>query len=248
MDLTATLSGLPGAEAFPELPEAWHWSPNPRFHFVSALAADGKHAFQVTTLGPYDAELVGRLLAHARAHTDQVLGDPRPLIPLSGFTAAGYGFDTAAVAAPRAHTFHARDNATLHALTYAVFPGWHFEFSGTETDEEALSQVAHPQGLRVTSLDRAPSPFLKMRFDNPRTGAGSNGPDRGLAKADVLLRELALLDGIEGAFVEFENHRGEVWRAEWSGASGFVLTDVPGGGRREFDRDGLLNFAQSALS
>ncbi|MDH6132204.1 hypothetical protein P3T37_001589 [Kitasatospora sp. MAA4] len=244
MDLIATLSGLPGAAPFPGLPEAWHWSPTPRFHFVAALAADGKHAFQVTTNGPYDAELVAGLLAYARDRTDQVLGDPRPLIALSGFAAAGYDFDTAAVAAPRAHTYHARDNAELHALTYGVFPGWHYEFSGTETDEEALSQVSHPQGLRATSLDRVPLPFLKMRFDNPRTKAGSIGPARGLTTPDVLLRELSLLDGVQGAFVEFENYRHQVWRAEW--ADGLVLSGD--GGRRELDRDALLRFAQAALT
>ncbi|MFE9425952.1 hypothetical protein ACFYNO_23665 [Kitasatospora sp. NPDC006697] len=244
MDLTATLSGLPGAEPFPGLPDAWHWSPNPRFHFVAALAADGKHAFQVTTNGPYDAELVAALLVHARAHTDQVLADPRPLIALPGFAAPGYTFDTAAVAAPRAHTFHARDNAELHALTYGVFPGWHYEFSGTETDEEALSQVSHPHGLRATSLDRAPSPFLKMRFDNPRTKAGSVGPDRGLTKPDVLMRELALLEGAPGAFVEFENYRHQVWRVDW--ADGFVVTGE--GERLEPDSEELLRFAQAALT
>ncbi|MCX4750026.1 hypothetical protein OG455_31675 [Kitasatospora sp. NBC_01287] len=244
MDLSETLSAMPAAEPFAALPDAWHWSPNPRFHFVAAPAADGKHALQVTTLGPFEPGLVALLLAAARAHTDQLLGDPRPLIALPGFGAPGHEFDTAAVAAPRGHTLHARDNAELHALTYAVFPGWHYEFSGTETDEEALFQVSHPQGLRATSLDRQPSPFLRMRFDNPRTKGGSSGPDRGLAKPDMLFRELELLEGVPGAFVEFENFRHQVWRAAW--ADGFTLTGE--GGHRELDRDGLLRFAESSLT
>ncbi|GAA1235382.1 hypothetical protein GCM10009665_26930 [Kitasatospora nipponensis] len=244
MDLSETLSGMPAAEALAGLPDAWHWSPNPRFHFTAALAADGKHAFQVNTLDSYDPELVTALLAYARAHTDQLLGDPRPLVALPGFSAAGRDVDTAAVAAPRAHTYHARENAALHALTYAVFPGWHYEFSGTETDEQALFQVSHPQGLRATSLDRQPSPFLTMRFDNPRTQGGSIGPDRGLTKAAVLFRELELLEGVEGGFVEFENFRHQVWRATWSGS--FVLTGQ--GERQELERDGLLRFAEAALT
>jgi len=244
MDLAAILSGMPGAEAFPGLPDAWHWSPNPRFHFVAALTGDGRHVLQINTMDSYDQELVGNILAFAREHAEQIVADPRPLIPLTGFTAPGRDFDTVAVAAPAAHTYHARDDKDLHQATFAIFPGRHYEFSGTETEKEAYSQVSHPQGLRVTNLNREPVPFLKMAYQNTATRSQSIGDGRALAKPPVLLRELELLEGADDSFVEFENFRHEVWRVEWEKT--YVLQRQ--GERRVLDLAALLDFAQTALT
>ena len=57
-----------------------------------------------------------------------------------------------------------------------------------------------------------------MRFDNPKTGAGSVGPELGIASADLLLQELRGLEFADGAFIELENFRGETRRVLWSGA------------------------------
>ncbi|MGV9247976.1 hypothetical protein [Streptomyces sp. NPDC003710] len=244
MGLTAIPSGMPGAEPFPGLSDAWHWSPNPRFHFVAALATDREHVLQINTMDSYDETLVREVLAFARDHFAQLANDERPLIALPGFTAIGRDFDTVAAAAPRAHTYHARDDKDLHQATYAVFPGWHYEFSGTETDEEAHSQVSHPHGLRVTNLNRETLPFLKMSYRNTTTGSRSTAAHRTLAKPPVLMRELELLKGAAASFVEFENFRHHVWRAEWAGT--YVLEGE--GTRRELDRAELLAFAQAALT
>ncbi|GGR01996.1 hypothetical protein [Kitasatospora griseola] len=244
MDLAATLSGMPGAKALPGLPQAWHWSPNPRFHFAAALTDDQQHVLQINTMGTYDEELVGAALAFAREHTARITDDPRPLIPLTGFTTGYRDFDTVAVASPAAHTYHARENQNLHQATYAVFPGWHYEFSGTETAEEAQSQVSHPQGLRVTNLDRDPVPFLKMSYKNTTTRSHSTGKSRALTKPDVLLRELELLDGAEDSFVEFENFRNQVYRVEWEKTYILHTQDT----RSELDRPAILAFAQTALT
>jgi hypothetical protein len=244
MNLAEVFSGMPAAEPFPGLADAWHWSPNRRFHFVAAVSGDGGHAFQVNTLDSYDEEVVRGLLVFVREREAEVLGDGRPLVPVHGFSGAGKGFDTAVAAAPGTHQYHARENAELHGVTYAVFPGWHYEFSGRETAQEAAFQVAHPQGLRITRLDRDPVPFLKMRYRNTRTSAASIGPDRGLAKPAVLYRELELLEGADGSFVEFETFRGEVWRAEW--ADGFQLTGE--GREHRLGREETVAFAAARLT
>lgn len=244
MDLGGTLSALPKAAPFPGLPDAWHWSPNPRFHFAAALTTDGAHVLQVNARDGYDEDLVRALLAFAREHDGRILPDKRPLIPLLGFEAPGRDFDTVAVVAPAVHDRHARENPELHDVTYAIFPGWHYEFSGTETEEEARFRFGHPQGLQSARLDREPVPFLKMRYQNTKTGAGSEGQGRGFTKPAVLWRELELLDGTEDSFVEFENFHGRVWRVEWAGT--WVLID--GDDRRTLPLAKLLSFAEAVLT
>ena len=74
MDLAAILSGMPGAETLPGLPEAWHWSPNPRFHFAAALSDDRRHVLQINAMASYDEALVVSVLAFAREHAAQLVG------------------------------------------------------------------------------------------------------------------------------------------------------------------------------
>ncbi|MFE0703048.1 hypothetical protein [Streptomyces sp. NPDC058872] len=57
-----------------------------------------------------------------------------------------------------------------------------------------------------------------MKYDNTRTRGGSEGDLRGFTTPDVLLRELELLEGAPGSFVEYENRHGDVWRIEWNGS------------------------------
>ncbi|MFI9215076.1 hypothetical protein [Streptomyces werraensis] len=51
----------------------------------------------------------------------------------------------------------------------------------------------------------------------------SKGDARGFAPLDTLVRELELLDGAPGSFVEWENRHGAVRRADSTGA-GLTLT------------------------
>lgn len=244
MDLGGALAAMPDAEAVTGLPDAWHWSPNPMFHFAAALTSDKEHVLQVNARGSYDEDLVRALLSFARDRSEEILADRRPLIPLIGFRVPGHDFDTAAVAAPAVHDRHARENPELHDVTFAVFPGWHYEFSGTETADEARFRFGHPQGLQSAKLDREPLPLLKMRFDNTKTKAGSEGPDRGFTKPKVLWRELELLDGTEDSYVEFENFQGRVWRVEWAGT--WVLSH--GDDRRTLSLPELRAFAEAVLT
>ncbi|MGW3131665.1 hypothetical protein [Streptomyces sp. NPDC001123] len=88
-------------------------------------------------------------------------------------------------------------------------------------------------------------PFLKMRFDNPRTGGGSNNPGRALARSEILLAEIAELRNAPGGFVEYENHAGDVRRLEWEQNGTWVLSDVSG--RREPGLDELLPLVAESL-
>lgn len=244
MDLAETLSAMPGATPVPGLDAAWYWSPNRRFHFTAALTADGTGSLQVNALDTYDQDLVRALLEAAREQAPSQPGDGPLLTQLGGFTHPGYEFDAVMLIAPAVHRSHASENPDLHARTTVVFPGWHYEFSGNETEAELKFRCGNPQGIPISKLTRSPEPFLKMRYDNTRTKAGSQGPDRGFTKLPVLLRELELLEGAPGSFVEYENYRGEVWHASWQNT---LVLDGPGG-PRTLALPELLDFARESLT
>ncbi|WP_037569067.1 hypothetical protein [Phaeacidiphilus oryzae] len=246
MEPAAALADMPDAREFPGLAEAWQWSPNPRFHLAGALTADREHVVLVNALDSFDEALVRALLSFARERFAEVAEDSRALVPLPEFSAVGREFDTAAVIAPGAHPYFKEEEPGLHEATYAVFPAWHYEFSGDESEKEVAFQVAHPQGLDVTNLDREPCPFVRMSYRNTITQSRSRSKKRALAKADTLLRELALLESAPDSYVEYENFRGQVWRAGWEDT--FVLTREGEEDRREMTRQELLDFARVSLT
>ncbi|MFJ8189480.1 hypothetical protein ACIQ8D_06785 [Streptomyces sp. NPDC096094] len=221
MNPGSVLPAMPGAAPVPGLASAWRWSPNPMFTFTAALSTDGAHNLQVNVRGPYDEALVSALLAHARAHDDTFVGKGRPLVAIGDFHHDGTEFDTVGVAAAEVHGYHATENPELSAVTYAVFPAYVSEISGRENEEEAWGRFR--KMLQPNKLDRTEVPFVKMRYDNTRTQSMSKGDARGLAPLDTLVRELELLDGAPGSFVEWENRHGAVWRAE-STDDGLELT------------------------
>ncbi|GAU65926.1 hypothetical protein SSP35_02_02950 [Streptomyces sp. NBRC 110611] len=243
MNLTAKVSGIPGAAPFGSLLGAWHWSPNPRFNFFAALDRDGEHLLQVNVVDACDHDLVRALLEFAREHAAEVIAVGRPLTLLEGFRHPGHDFDGVAIAAPGIHGYLAREFPDLHSVAYAVFPGCHSEFSGTESEEEAQERVR--KMLRTTELDRDPVPFLKIRYENTRTKSKSTGLDRGLATLPVLLQELQLLQDAPGSFVEWENRHGDIWRAQWDDG---LRLHGPSVADRPTDPNALLPFAEQTIT
>jgi hypothetical protein len=214
VDIAAVVKEFPGATPVAGLDDCWIWSAG-RFHFALALTADGDRALQVNCRDALDVELVIAVLAFARARTETVLS-AAPLAILEGFSSpSATPFDTVAAAIPAVHRYHDYEHPDLNEVTYAVFPAYRCEFSGLETQQEAAYRF--DRMLDPANLQRPPSPWLRMRFNNPKTGAGSVGPELGIASADVLMRELRNLEGADNAFVEFENFRGEKLHASWSG-------------------------------
>lgn len=242
MDLTPKVSAQPGAAPIEGLPDAWHWS-RVIFNFDAILTPDREHALEMRVMGRYDAALARAVLEFAREHSAEITGTGRPLVALGGFSCPGWEFDTVAAVSPGVHDNHAQDDADLHKATYTLFPGHRFEFSGTETEEEAIHLFRN--ALQPTKLDRAPVPFLRMRYDNTRTKSHSVGPDRGIAPLSVLLNELSLLDGAPGSWVEWENRLGEVLKAEAGTAGALVLRAAADD--REVTADELLGLAERSV-
>jgi hypothetical protein len=214
VDIAAVVKEFPGAAPVAGLDGCWIW-PAGRFHFALALTADGGHALQVNCRDALDLELVVAVLSFARAHTETVLA-AAPLAVLEGFTSpSATPFDSVAAVIPAVHRYHDLDEPELNDVTYAVFPAYRCEFSGLETQEEAAYRF--DRMLDPADLRRSPSPWVRMRFENPKTGAGSVGPELGIASAELLMGELENLENADEAFVEFENFQGERRLATWSG-------------------------------
>ncbi|CAL9284481.1 hypothetical protein [Streptomyces sp. SudanB66_2053] len=242
MDLLTTLAGFPNAAPLAGLDRAWTWSLGPVLHFAGAVTADGRRLLQTTQRGRHDVGLARAVLAFARRHEKALTGEGRPLAAVRGFSAAGYDFDAAAATAPEVHGHHRAQNPDLTAITYIVFPCFESEVSGRETLEEA--QARYRTMLSPAEIDREAVPFLKMSFDNPRTGGGSTGAARALTYPRMLRQEIPQLEGTPGGFVEWENRAGDVWRMEWD--QGWVLSDG-GEERRGLGVEEVLGFADGTL-
>ncbi|GIH08281.1 hypothetical protein Rhe02_63480 [Rhizocola hellebori] len=215
VDIAAAVQGFPEAAPLAGLSGAWKWSAG-RFHFALALSPEGDRAFQLNCRGTWEPDLAIAVLTFARAHSETVLA-AAPLAVVEGFASpTATPFDVVGAAIPAVHRYLEFDNAELNEVCYAVFPGYRCEFSGLETQPEAVYRF--DSMLDPANLQRQPSPWVRMRFDNPKTGAGSIGSELGIASAEILLRELRDLELADGAFIELENFRGETRRVLWSGA------------------------------
>jgi len=222
VDIAAAVNEFPGVRPVAGLDGCWTWGAG-GFYFTLALTADGNHAMQLNCRDELDLDLVVATLAFARAHTDTVLS-AAPMVAVEGFTSpSATPFDAVGAVIPAVHRYLEYENRELNDVTYAVFPAYRCEFSGLETQKEATYRF--DRMLDAANLGRGPSPWVRMRYDNPKTGAGSVGTDLGIASSEALLRELRNLENADDAFVEFENFRGERCRAAWTGEPQLSLGD-----------------------
>lgn len=170
--------------------------------------------------------------------------------PSIGFEAgfvppAGFAFDTVAATSPEVHRFYSYENPELMPLVRVVLPAYACEFSGEESESEAITRYKMLGKSRL--LARDPVPFLKMRYANTRTKARSTNPGRGFTEELRLQQELRDMDGAPESFVEFENRHAKVWRVEWHGAWYMAEWDTKDGAPREIGLDELLEFAAARL-
>ncbi|MCB5166546.1 hypothetical protein LG634_17090 [Streptomyces bambusae] len=215
VELERVVASIKGIERFPGMERAWRRSPLPIFVFSLALDADGDRIYQLNTRNSFDAGLVRAVLEFARERRVGLGEAPRPFDVVPGFSYPGYGFDVVVAVPPPVHGYYVGEYDELHEAVVGVFPAYRCEFAGDETLEEA---VTRRRMLDTPVMNRRPVPYLRMRYDNTRTLGGSEGNARGFTTYDVLLREIPLLEGAPGSFVEFENRHGEIWRIEWDGA------------------------------
>ena len=233
VDIAGVVKAFPGVRPVAGLDGCWTWSAG-RFYFALALTAEGGHAMQLNCRDVLDLDLVVTVLAFARARSEAVLA-AAPFAVLEGFTSpSATPFDSVAAVIPAVHRYQEFDRPDLNEVTYAVFPAYRCEFSGLETQEEATYRFDYM--LDAANLQRPPSPWVRMRFDNPRTDTGSIGPDLGIASADQLMQELRNLEYADNAFIEFENFRNERRRVSWSGELQVSYEDEV----RTFDMPDLL--------
>ncbi|MEU6222635.1 hypothetical protein [Streptomyces sp. NPDC047042] len=185
------------------------------------------------------------MLSFARAHEQGYCGEGRFLGFMEGLRVPGYEFDAVAVAVPEVHGHHKAQNPDLTSVTHIVFPAYACEFSGGETLDEA--EARYTKMLHPAEIGRESVPFVKMSFDNPRTGGGSTNPGRALTYPRIVRQEIPEPANSSGGFVEFENRLGKVWRVEWDG--GWILSGEASGGpeRRELSPDEVLELFEAAL-
>lgn len=241
MDLAATFSAMPDATPSTALPDAWHWALAPGLDFTAALSQDREHAFQCFALRSYDADLVAAVLSFARAHEDIVLSPPdRPLAVAEGFAHPGFGFDTVVSFGPALHR-HQEQEPELHEAIRAVQPAYRCEFAGDESVADAAFLFGRAAGVPSTRLDREPHPFLKMRHKTDTRVI----PERGFVSTDWLIRELRALADRPDGFVEYENYRHEVRRAQWADGQWGLRGDATEARWQGIDE--LLEFVKTSL-
>ncbi|MFI7276821.1 hypothetical protein [Streptomyces sp. NPDC049879] len=246
MDIREVVAGLRDVVPLDGLDGAWHWSPVPGIGFAGALSEDGGRLLQMSSRGFYRHELAVAALRFAREREKEMSARNPYLGSAEGFAApGGPPFDAVAAVAPTVHRFYRADRPELTPFVTCVFPAYSCEFSGGETQEEAVTRY---RMLRPAEWERGPLPFLKMRYANTRTGSRSTNRGRGFTKPDILAHELRLLADAPGSFVEFENRHAHVWRVEWHDGAWFVAEwDTQDGTPREIGLAALLTFATARL-
>lgn len=224
-ELVEAIEAIPGVRPFAGMDRAWEWSPLPIFKFVLALTADGTRIVQVNARDVFDDDLTREVLTFARSADLDAALQARYIAVLPGFrTSDPHGYDSVGVMPPSANGYYRHRNEWLQKRTFAVFPAYASEVSGTESFDEACYRFSHM--LRASDLHRDPVPCLKMRYDNKRTRACSTNEGRGYTTVDVLLRETELLAGSPDSFVELENFQGLVRTIAWSGGTWIVLDSL----------------------
>lgn len=105
----------------------------------------------------------------------------------------GRRFDAVVAIAPQVHRFYRAEKPEPTEHVRLTYPAYACEFSGEESVDEA---VTRHRMLGLTDLDRAPVPFLRMRFANTRTRGRSTNKGRGLTDPQRLLGELRAIGGV----------------------------------------------------
>jgi len=131
-----------------------------------------------------------------------------------------YGFTQALVLPNTYHgAFKGRFDAKRERL-YLCVPIHRCEFSGDESADEfkaMLERTVYP-----FRWNRPVSPKVRVYFDNPVTGAGTD-EEGVLMTYSTVLSEIGNLNGVVNGFIEITNYAGEVIEVLFPGQDQFTL-------------------------
>lgn len=112
------------------------------------------------------------------------------------------------------------------------------EFSGTETIDDFF--LLRREIIETLNWKREISPQVQIRFDNPKTGVGTDGAYV-LVKYAYLLHEIDQLDGVEDGFIEILNYLGGVVEILSQGIDHFIyILDRDDSVRELLDKNQLI--------
>lgn len=112
---------------------------------------------------------------------------------------------------------------------YLCVPIFRAEFTGRESVDEFYEVRRHL--IETLDWNRSFSPRVLLRFDNPKTGGGTDGD--ALVTYDTLLREIDNLNGAAEGFIEIKNYLGEVLEILSADMGTFILIRNRDDSRRE---------------
>jgi hypothetical protein len=152
------------------------------------------------------------------------ISEGKPLQILEHLSWGHEFFDSAGIFRQDAHGMFP-ELAEAGVKLWVAFPMARCEFSG----DEDLAEIAAIRRDFVCTIDwyRNIAPKIRLAFENTKTKARTRGKGRGLAAVSTLTREMRLLVGAPGSWLEVENYRHLVCRL--SAGHGDQLDLVAGG-------------------
>ena len=241
MTIVSIMSTVTTATPVAGLTDAWTWDvAHGWFRYWLAAASDGERGYQLSSRDHHCPELSRDVLAFCREHEPDLLA-AAPFAVLPGFDSTGTDFDCVTAVIPTVARVNHDGIPELGDTVFAVFPAWHFEFSGDESEDEAAVRYA---AIDTADIGRRPVPFLRMSYDVPSIGMGSVNPVPGIAEPEALHRAIDVLAGAGKGEIRCENFRRELVHLEWTPDGPVRHTDA---GPRLVEQEALHDWAESFL-
>jgi len=120
-------------------------------------------------------------------------------------------------------TYHGNLKGRLEARRERLFlcvPIFRCEFTGDESAGEFRDAILRT--VAVFDWNRDASPRIKVYFDNPRTGGGTD-ESGAIFRFATLLSEIENLSGVVNGFIEITNYKGDVVEVLSAREGGFTL-------------------------
>ncbi|WP_080210727.1 hypothetical protein [Salmonella enterica] len=119
-----------------------------------------------------------------------------------------YGFDSMLLVPAHYHgNFIGTLDEQRSGLVLCV-PIFHYEFSGNESADEFREMDI--KRVHTVIWTRKPVPKVFIRFNNPKTGAGTINNNYILTSDSYLMSEIYNLNGVENGFIDISNYMGDV--------------------------------------